>query len=198
MKKWLIFFSAFLFVVFVSFSSYLYLYRAEFTATALSRLFGTPVQLANIRVTAKDIELQRLVVYNPPEYAMQPALSIKKTMLKMSPLQVVGYFLGFHPTIRRIEIIDSTIAIDETDPETNWNKLLSNLHTRINDNSHTCNVKKIILRDVSFEIKNKALHKHSLHPPSIYEISIDLPEDAETPEKIIYHITNQCLKESAC
>ncbi|MBS0634600.1 MAG: hypothetical protein JSR37_03965 [Verrucomicrobia bacterium] len=197
MKKWLIFFSTFLFAIVVSFTSYLYLYRAEFTAQALSRLYGTPVQIANIRVTGKDIELQRLVLYNPPEYTMQPALTIKRVMLKMTPLQAVGYFFGITPNIRRIEIIDSTIAIDETHPETNWNTFLSNLKPHTASTSHLCVVKSIILRDTSFQIKNKSLHQHTEKLPSIYEIEIELPNAPLTPETIIYEITKQTLK-SAC
>jgi hypothetical protein len=125
MKKWIIFFASFIFVIAICFSSYLYLYRAEFASNALSKLYGTPVKIQKIRVTQNDIEFQNVTVFNPSEYILQPALQINKVFLKMTPLDALSSIFAEEPiTIKKVRISDPQITIETQDSKNNWKKLL--------------------------------------------------------------------------
>lgn len=201
MKKWILFFTSFALVVAICFLSYLYLYRAEFTSTALSKLYGVPVKVARIRVTAKDIELQNITIYNPTEYAAQPASTIAKVMVKMTPLDVATSFLGFDTTIRKITVVDPTVCIEmtnETGSESNWKTILSNMaqHIKTAPQTRTFTLQSISARDIATEIRNKAVRKHTKRPSAIHEIALS-PQGPQTLDNLIYWSTQQMLLEIA-
>lgn len=198
MKKWILFFLAFALAVIICFSAYLYLYRAEFVSAELSKLYGTPVKVARIRVTSKDIELQALTVYNPTEFAMQPALYVDKVMLKMSPADVVASLFGYSQTIRKICIVDPVVGIEIREgADYNWTKLLANMAAHIENTPYgrLFTVQTISIRDIAIEIRNKAAYKRTRRPPAIHQIvlSADKKSPPQTINSLIYQTTKQAL-----
>ncbi len=203
MKKWILFLSTFAVIIFTCFGSYIYLYRAEFTSTALSNLYGTPVKVSKIKVTKEAIELQNITVYNPSEYTMQPALHIPKIAVKVTPIKAALSLLGYSPiTIRKISVVDAELGIEVPNTkelETNWIKLLSNLGTNTQSSlpSRLFTIETLVVRDIAIQIKNKALHKHSLRPPSISRITLEANQETapQSLESIIYWATKATLAE---
>lgn len=198
MKKWILFFLAFALAVCICFSAYLYLYRAEFVSAELSKLYGTPVKVARIRVTSKDIELQSLTVYNPTDFAMQPALYVEKVMLKMSPADVVASLFGYSQIIRKICIVDPVVGIEiRQGQEHNWTQLLTNMAKQITNTTSTrlFRVETIILRDIAIEIRNKAAYKRTKRPPFIHQIVLnaDKKSPPQSINSLIYQTTKQAL-----
>ncbi len=161
----------------------------------------TPVKILKIRLTKTDIELHDIKVYNPAVYNMQPALSIHKIVLKMTPLNVLRSFLGLHSTIRKVTVIDPAISIEMTNPsgsQNNWVELLTNMKNSIDKavSNRLFHMDTIVFRDVAIEIKNKALYKRTWRPHSIYSITMTQNQDAPQPsESLIYWSTKLALEQ---
>ncbi len=200
MKKWLIFFSAFALVVTICFSSYVYLYRAEFTSAALSKMYGTPVKINRIRVTSTDIELHNVTVYNPSQYSLQPALSLSKVSIKMTPADMIEALIGLTPAnIRRISVKDPLVGIELTNAEgttSNWKDIVTNLQKNA-PGGRTYNVREIMLNDLAIDVKHRAVRKHTQHPPSINRLTMREPDNLEpkTLSQVLYWSTKLALEQ---
>lgn len=203
MKKWILFFASFAFGVVICFCSYVYLYRAEFTSAALTKMYGTPVKVSKIRVTSTDIELQNVTVYNPSEYTMQPALSVAKISVKITPRDILVALLGYRQVnIRKVSIVDPLIGIEminKQGTENNWVPLLNNLAASSDRGGagRTFHIKKLSLNDIAIELKNRSVRKHTKRPPAINRISMGMQDDAlpKAVSSILYWVTKQSLEE---
>ncbi len=197
MKKWLFFFAAFALVIALSFSSYLYLYRAEFTSATLSKVFGSPVKISKIRVTSRDIELHDLEVYSPHEFTMQPALSVEKIKLKITPLDALkGLFALWPIEIDKVALLDPRFSIECRDStQNNWQTLLKNINSNPTS-TRLYTIKSITLQDISIAIKDRSESPHTLRPESIPTLTLTAPQESPL-EPILYSALSKTLSEIA-
>lgn len=205
MRKWLVFFSTFAFVIGLSFCSYVYYYRADFVANSLKNLYGFPVKVAKMRVAKSGIKLLDVVVYNPSEFILQPALSIHSVEIKMTPAELFAAVCGIRSAhIRKINIVDPLVNIEilnANSRDNNWAKILAHLTTQV-DTSRTSrrfSIDKINVQDINIQVRNHALVKGTKHPKSIGHIelaTIDSNQDTTIPESIFW-TTKICLTEVA-
>ena len=75
MKKWILFFSLFALLILVSFGTYLYIFRAEFTSTLLSRTLQVPVSIEKIDIGKDGLTINNFVIANPSNCTMKNAFS---------------------------------------------------------------------------------------------------------------------------
>lgn len=159
MKKWLIFFFSFTLLVLVSFCSYLYLYRAEFLSSSLTRMYGTPVKVAKVHVSKRGFKLQQVEIFSPTEFTMQPAASIKNIEVRMALSELFPLLFGYRSVeIRSIAIEDPYFAIETHDAlQFNWTQILSRMAKNFKSDSPSCSLSigEVSLSDISVDIKSR-------------------------------------------
>ncbi len=198
MKKWLLFFAAFALALGICYGSYLYLYRAEFTSHILSKIYKTPVKVERIRVTSSDLEFQNIEIFNPTEYASQPALEIAKVKVKIPIYSTLFALLDITPfSIRKVTISDPTLTYETVDGKANWNELLTNIQNAPNSTRHFY-IETVVIEDMAIEVRNKELHKHTKRLKPINSTIMAYNEDAlpETPSNLIFWITKLALSQT--
>ncbi len=197
MKKWFIFFAAFGCALAICYASYLYLYRAEFTSQILTKIYKTPVKVDRIRVTSSDLEFQNIEIYNPTEYATQPALQISKVKIKIPIYSTLFALLDITPfSVRKVSIIDPTVSYETIGDKNNWSELLTNL-ANAQKSTRCYYIETLVIEDMAIEIRNKELHKHAKRPKSINNITLAYNEEAapETPSNLIFYATKLALSQ---
>ncbi|MCE5295178.1 MAG: hypothetical protein LLF94_11275 [Chlamydiales bacterium] len=204
MKKWILFLAAFALFICICFFSYLYLHRAEFCSQSLSNLYGTPVKVARVVVTKDFIELQNVSVYNHTQYVMQPALTISKITLKVSPLDALKSLFGRPITVRKANIEDAKFSIEMTNfdgSENNWVNLLSNMAKKVDATtpSRLYRIQTLTFHYVTADIRNKAAHKHAKHIRSVKKLTLTTSSKTppNTPQSLIYWSTKEVLAQIA-
>lgn len=200
MRKWITFFSAFALLIVISFSSYIYFYRAEFLATSLSRLYGVPVKVSKVRLSKSGVKLFNVVVYNPSDYVLQPALSIACVDVKIKPTELVSLLLTSQPaTLRKITLIDPLVGIEMKNPtgtENNWINILTHMAKEVDQPAkRKIQVPKIDLQDLVIELRNHSARKNAKRPPPIGHIEI-VPNKKGSPitlSELTYWVTKLTL-----
>jgi hypothetical protein len=203
MKKWLFFFFSFAMLILVSFTTYVYMYRAEFLSNALTKLYGTPVRVAKVHLSKRGLKLQQITLFNPPEYIQQPAATAETIDIKMAPDELIAAIFGYRPVkIRKIAIHDphfSIILQNGSPHDNNWTKIIRALrkNTSTTKLGRKVNVSEFVLNDVSVEIRKRPKSKANSRLPEIPQLDLDastLPRD--TPlEQLIYLTTVRALTE---
>ena len=182
MKKWIIFFATFFLIVLICFFSYVYLYRAEFTSYALSRLYGTSVNTSKIRVTGSKLDLFDFTIYNDIKYTMQPALSVAKVVVKITPKQMFKAIFGISPIeISKVKFVDPLVAIEFMDTN-NWAELLQHVANNVDASrqARRYKIQTVTLFDIAVEMKNKAVQKHTIRPAPINKITFKAKNETDS------------------
>jgi len=202
MRKWIVFFLAFALLIGVSFSSYLFFYRAEFVSNSLGRLYGVPVKVSKVRISKSGIKLLNVVVYNPSEFVLQPALSIACIDVRMQPKELFTLLLSSQPCVlKKIRIVDPLVGIEMLNPngtDNNWIRILASLANELNlPTGRRVKVSKIDLQDIVIEVRNRSVGKGLKRPPPIGHIEMSQVEKdkAMTIPELVYWVTRLSLLE---
>lgn len=184
MNKWILFFSTFILTIALSFAAYLYLYRAEFTSLALSRLYGVPVEVAKVRVTAKDLEFQKITISSPNN--SQPALTARKVKVKITPIYALFAMIGFTPTeLEKVTIQDPSITLEP------WQDLLPNMEHYVahHPSKRLFSLKSCLISDLAIQSHNKTVS-------TIHTITLSRPNDGapQSLPNLIYTITKHAVQ----
>jgi hypothetical protein len=185
MKKWLFFFLTFALLIIICFSSYLYFYRADFLSIALTRLYGTPVKVSKVHLSKHGIKLQNVILYNPTEFTLQPALTAVAIEVKMDLSELPACLIGYRPVvIHKLNVIDPHFGIEMQNAhgtQNNWVVLLNRIVKNCGpaQSGRTFLIESATLRDVTVEIRHRAVSKATKRPPQIDRI--DLSEIKHMP-----------------
>ncbi len=158
MKKWFVFFALFIALVIGSFTFYLYLYRAEFTSTFLSKTLRIPLEIKNISYSGKTITLTDVTIYNPKECAVPAAFSTHTAAIIIDWKELASLLLSSRPTkIHEIRIDKPFFGIeffDKTGSDSNWKRAIDHIlnHEHASKEDKTFYVQHVVLNDVEATI----------------------------------------------
>ncbi len=202
MKKWLLFFSLFVIFILLALGCYFYMFSGEIVSTPISRLFGAPVRVEKAEFTKKGIAFKNIVLYNPPNLALQTAFSALSIEVQMSKKELVDA-LVFGSQIGHIEkiTIENPVfgieVFDASGEENNWKILLNNLvkNSTASHTSRTFHVDKVALRSIGIELMNRTKSNNIEYPLTITSLEIDQlgSPEAITIDQIINEIVRMTL-----
>lgn len=181
MKRWILFFVLFALIVLGSFTSYLYLYRAEFIANSLSKTLGVPVKIKAVDISSNGLVIQKLTISNPRGCAIPKAFSASRLKIdaNMTDLFLSGIGLSSKEIVIPQIVVDSPIISLEVlsllGRESNWSALVSHIPKMTpsqSDHSRRYRIDKLVLNQVELSVKNP-FSDQILRSPTIQQIAVE-------------------------
>jgi hypothetical protein len=206
MKKWLVFFVSFtLFVAFI-FLLYLYLYRAEFASTFLSRSFKVSASVEKMDIASDKVVFHNVSLDSPFGYSQNKAFFTKQVVVKMSLQAFLTCFLDVGAVkISEISIHSPRIHLETLYPssdESNWSVMLKTAQERYTyfpgtrlfyvEHVRLDNVQTTFLPDVTQD-KVQTLEERRM-------IQIQDPSLQNTPHTVLYilmQVAHKVLEETS-
>ena len=218
MKKWISFFTLFVLLIVLCFGGYMYMARAQFLSNALSTALDTPVTVRHIDFSSDGLLIKEIVIKNPPGCELKDALSIARVQVKTNWGALIKGVLGLSSD----KIIIDQLRIDKpemtfelfnvTGSDNNWSRILEKV---TEESSHKKSrgekkskkpsksvefaINKLLLTDVTLEMKHHSLGKASFKPALIERIEVrDIGQDNGVAlQDICVEVTTILMKEAA-
>lgn len=179
MGRWVIFILSFVLLVIVSFTSYLYIYRADFLSLALTRALETKVHLKAVTLSRHGLYIKSLQIENPPGSKVKKGFSAHDVKIKMRYLELLKAITGVMSnkiTIDAIVIEKPTLRMEiyDLNGADNSLKRLIERSAAQNDSlsSRMFMVKKVVITKVQLEVQHHNLPYGSLRPSPIAKFEI--------------------------
>lgn len=147
MKKWLIFFSLFILLVTISFSTYLYVNRQAFAEQCLSRLFGAQAHVEKISWSKKAVHFRCVSLANPCDDKLKLAFSCPKITIKITLEEQLACLFGYRPvSLSTIYLTKPVFTISEA--ASNWKALIGYAASHRKNSGREFFLKSVILKEV--------------------------------------------------
>lgn len=218
MKKWILFFVFFALLILLSFGSYAYMARAQFLSSALSTALDTKVTVRHIDFSSDGLLVKDIVIKNPPGCELKDALTLARVQVKTNWSDLIKGVLG----LSKQRIVINELRIDKpemtfelfnvTGSDNNWSRILDKLssdpaHKKAKDakkekkpsQSTEFTIEKLLLTDITLEMKHHSLGKASFKPALIERIEVrDLGKDNGVAlQDICVEVASILMKEAA-
>ena len=201
MKKTILYCCLLAIVVVIAYGSYRYIYRADCIAQSLSRVYGVPVSVANVKISKKGIKLKNVVVNNPSNYTLQPAFSCSTVILKMNSSDLMAAIFGYRPVVvREMNIMNPIFSIEmvnATGSQNNWKEILTNVlnNADAHPKERLFHLHQTTFQNIAVVVKNSADPEGIKRSSNIATISMGRTEEAIpiSLSRVVYWVTKLSL-----